>query len=331
MRLSGFLLAVIFILSLNSLPVLCQTGIKGKIEMDSAVWAPLAYLSIIPDFTQMHTMSYELIIDRADISESGEFSFSADFLSEEDQLYRIHFSKRDDPPASLIIGGRDENHFFLVANNLSSIEVKSISGIDLLNNISFSGYSPNNSLREINEITSYLNTLDYYGSTSNREFVRQAVNDKLRNYADTCAHPLISLYSLYQTRFESDYKMNPDFYKKYLRKWRKEDSEYFAVFRSQLPIEGSENNIFGLLLVLGIIIFPIWLYFYRQSKKTGINPFQSLTVQERRVFGLLKQGLSNKDISDECGISVSTVKSHVNNIYSKLDINSRKEVMDFVE
>jgi len=47
-----------------------------------------------------------------------------------------------------------------------------------------------------------------------------------------------------------------------------------------------------------------------------------------KIFVLLRQGKSNKEIAQECSVSVSTVKSHVNSIYSKLDIRSRKEVMD---
>ncbi|MCX6223390.1 MAG: helix-turn-helix transcriptional regulator, partial [Bacteroidia bacterium] len=59
--------------------------------------------------------------------------------------------------------------------------------------------------------------------------------------------------------------------------------------------------------------------------------YQTLTVQERKIFSLLKDGRSNKEISEECGISLSTVKSHVNNIYSKLNISSRTDVMDYAE
>jgi hypothetical protein len=30
-----------------------QPGIKGRIDLDTTRWTPMAYLSIIPDFTQM--------------------------------------------------------------------------------------------------------------------------------------------------------------------------------------------------------------------------------------------------------------------------------------
>ena len=180
---------------MSSLPA--QTGIQGTISLDTSVWAPVAYLSIITNFTQMHTMSYETIIERAEIDSTGNFTFGSNILPEEDRLYRIHFSKKGDPPASLIIGGRDENHFFLIANNHSNIDIQSSNGPGLINRLTFDAYT-------------------------------------------------------------------------------------------------------------------------------------TLTVQERKIFSLLKEGKSNKEISDECAISLSTVKSHVNNIYSKLQINSRKEALDYL-
>ena len=58
------------------------------------------------------------------------------------------------------------------------------------------------------------------------------------------------------------------------------------------------------------------------------SPYADLTVQERKVFDLLKEGRSNKEIAEEFSVSVSTVKSHVNNIFSKLGVKSRREIMD---
>ncbi len=210
------------------------------------------------------------------------------------------------------------------------MKVKIDEGDNLINNISFSGPRANESLQEINLITGYLDTLDYYSTNVNREFISRAVKESLRSYADTCSHSLVSLYALYKASFESDYKINPDFYKKYLRKWKKEDSEYFRAFKRQINMEESTGNIWNLLIIFFILALPIALYVLR-SKTKAKSSFSSLTVQERRIFSFLQQGLTNKEIADELGVGLSTVKSHVNNIFSKLKISSRKEVMDYKE
>ena len=53
-------------------------------------------------------------------------------------------------------------------------------------------------------------------------------------------------------------------------------------------------------------------------------------VQERKFFELIKSGYANKQIFEEYNISLSNVKSHVSNIYGKLNIKSCKDAMDFV-
>jgi DNA-binding NarL/FixJ family response regulator len=52
-----------------------------------------------------------------------------------------------------------------------------------------------------------------------------------------------------------------------------------------------------------------------------------LTSREKEVLGLLGQGISNKEISKNLFVSVETVKSHIKNIYKKLDVKNRVEAV----
>lgn len=56
--------------------------------------------------------------------------------------------------------------------------------------------------------------------------------------------------------------------------------------------------------------------------------FEPLTEQEQKVLRLLAAGLTNPQIAEELVISVNTVKTHVKNIYSKLDVSSREEARE---
>ena len=77
------------------------------------------------------------------------------------------------------------------------------------------------------------------------------------------------------------------------------------------------------------IVFMMVLFFISFKKRNKRkNPLSDLTIQERKIFSSLRQGKTNKEIADEYAVSLSTIKSHVNNIYSKLGIKSRKEIMD---
>ncbi len=54
---------------------------------------------------------------------------------------------------------------------------------------------------------------------------------------------------------------------------------------------------------------------------------EALTSRERDVFGLVAQGLSNQEIAQQLSLSLSTVKSHVSNILSKLEVDNRAAVV----
>jgi LuxR family maltose regulon positive regulatory protein len=52
-----------------------------------------------------------------------------------------------------------------------------------------------------------------------------------------------------------------------------------------------------------------------------------LSQRELEVLRLLMTELSALEIADELVVSVSTVRSHIKNIYGKLDVHSRHEAV----
>lgn len=57
----------------------------------------------------------------------------------------------------------------------------------------------------------------------------------------------------------------------------------------------------------------------------------SLTEREREVFMLLAHGRGSQSISDVLTISLYTTRAHTRNIYAKLGVHSRQELMDMVD
>ena len=55
----------------------------------------------------------------------------------------------------------------------------------------------------------------------------------------------------------------------------------------------------------------------------------TLTPMEYRVYELYLEGKSAKQIAEILGISKNTLKYHNKNIYSKLGISSRKQLLRF--
>ena len=56
-----------------------------------------------------------------------------------------------------------------------------------------------------------------------------------------------------------------------------------------------------------------------------------LTQREVEIIVLAEKGMNAKSIADELVISQSTAKSHLRNIYSKVGLHSRAEVIDVMK
>ncbi|OFY87531.1 MAG: DNA-binding response regulator [Bacteroidetes bacterium RIFCSPLOWO2_12_FULL_35_15] len=58
--------------------------------------------------------------------------------------------------------------------------------------------------------------------------------------------------------------------------------------------------------------------------------FQKLSGREKDVLNLLSQGLRYKEVADKLFLSTETVRTHIRNIYEKLQVNSRTEALNKV-
>jgi DNA-binding NarL/FixJ family response regulator len=59
------------------------------------------------------------------------------------------------------------------------------------------------------------------------------------------------------------------------------------------------------------------------------SPLDLLTDREREVTALVGEGMRNKEIADRLFISERTVKTHISNIFQKLDLSDRLELALF--
>ncbi len=64
-----------------------------------------------------------------------------------------------------------------------------------------------------------------------------------------------------------------------------------------------------------------------ESKSTN-KLIQSLTDKESEVLTNLSKGMLNKEVANAMAISPATVRTHIQNIYSKLHVNTRVEAVN---
>lgn len=66
------------------------------------------------------------------------------------------------------------------------------------------------------------------------------------------------------------------------------------------------------------------------SKLDAIAAVHKLTVREREVLELMYSGFTNPEIGEKLFISINTVKKHIHNIFEKMDVANRLELVHMI-
>ena len=61
------------------------------------------------------------------------------------------------------------------------------------------------------------------------------------------------------------------------------------------------------------------------------NPADTLTKREREVLVLAAQGMANKQIAKEMGITETTVKAHLTNVFQRIGVADRTQAVIWAE
>lgn len=87
------------------------------------------------------------------------------------------------------------------------------------------------------------------------------------------------------------------------------------------------NIIFIIPVIRDLLLKPTISDF---QNRMDLQQYQ-ITNREKEIINLLVQGMQNKEISQRLWISESTVKTHIQNIYKKLGIQNRVQLVNFLK
>ena len=308
------------------------------------------YLSVVDNYRKISGVFPEQIIDKTRANAEGVFIFNGDLLPSENRIYRIHVDACDEDDAA-------NNHFtghclnsqevVFIANNTSLISLP----FSFENEMFCSIISDEVQANAFLKIDSLKNDMRFafgtYRSEANRKLNSQKWFTVLQDYGEQMNEPLAELYSY---AFFSDRTSN--LYGYYLEDLKKTSyydnllkrleakypsATYTAQYKAELQADknlinpsSSASISWWVYLLGGVALLSILGNFYFFGKvKNGNNIIekkQSLSAQEQKVLDLILEDKSNKEIAAEIFVSVSTVKTHINNLYKKLEVKNRDAV-----
>jgi len=102
--------------------------------------------------------------------------------------------------------------------------------------------------------------------------------------------------------------------------------DYSAMLQEILELAINKPKLFAINQLKRSFLTQLISIMKRDSKSRINHSASLLTPREQEVVQFVYDGYSNKEIARSCNCSANTVKFHLKNIFSKLDIRSRKEL-----
>lgn len=262
----------------------------------------------------------------------GQFAFSGDFLPPTLRLYRIHASPCFDHGHQGEQKCRELEERIFVAHNQNQLKFQSYPEGGFL----CQGIPPSSDLGlHAQDLRMALPFGDLAGLTeTSRSLQFKQWLAEVEDFYSNCKDPLLTLYALGDVLVErSEYRAQlltagipflSDLQEKLERDYS--DTPYVESLSIVLATAPSESFPWY-HLGWALLLLPVFLWYRRGRKRTPSTLFSELSTKEQALLADIATGMSNKELAESHHISLSTVKTHLNNIYRKTGLENRKELI----
>ena len=341
-KISNFYYLILFYLISSS--GYAQYSISG--DMGADYKNKKIYLSLL-QYDNLTTMRKDQVLFSSKTDSIGHFNFNGNLLSEEDKIYRIHANLNENSFGFDFANTPEVKNFEnFIFSNTDTIVFKKSGGVWFLNtkNTNLIDKEWNVYKKVERELNNQL--VNIKNTEVRKQFIEKTLKELKQYSIENKVHPLPTLLIINgftERILKKDYEANADFYinlyESLLRVYGK--NSYTLNYENQLSkfaITPTKESLvyykrlnyfsfFIIFLLSGSTIYLI-LKLKKLKKTTASLASINLTQQEQKVAELILEDRSNKEIASKLFISLSTVKTHVRNLYSKFEVNNRA---DFAE
>ncbi|MGB6151511.1 MAG: helix-turn-helix transcriptional regulator [Pricia sp.] len=314
------MILVVSIFGMN-LAITAQTAISGYIDLnEDSLRVQKVYLAKL-NIDHLQNLKYAKEIAWSQVSEDGAFSFDRKHISDKNAIYRLYVKGMEKAIADTIA---QSNAFILSSSDTINFQKD---GVPL-------GNYTNSSLAD-NE---WRRMREFEKQLPQSQLAESQEASQLKSYAkDSLRILMVKLIGIRELEekqlLDHDIAKNPDFYLALLDELKESDlppAQYLFLekklaFLTQEIIRQKYAWSTAINYILGFLVLGLGTLLIVRRKRSSVLP--DLSRQERNIQNLILKGKTNKEIANELFISVSTVKTHITNIYSKLKVSNRRELL----
>lgn len=333
----------------NSYTLLGQYHFSGTVSQENA--GKSVYLSLVEDYRKSSRIYLEQIVRKVAVDSLGHFSFEGNNLLHDNRIYRIHLDGcSDDSDARHFLGQCNSSKSVLfIANNQDTVDFPTSFEDQSL--CSITSTNPKSSvLLDIENLKEEM-VFDFteFRSDANRKLNSEKWFNSLQSIGKDLNEPLAELYIydfLSDKRNETyahyleDISLN-GYYQQLLTRLKKVyptanfTRQYEAEINTDLQLASFHTTktwswkwvLIGFLAVSLLLNFYFLIRAKSKASASTSNLLQQLTPQEQKIVHHILQDKSNKEIASELFVSHSTIKTHINNLYKKMGVTSRQEIV----
>lgn len=315
------------ILLISMTGLYAQNAISGYVNIEDVEFSKEIHLTQIAleDIPNYNKAKKVAVIK---IDENGFFQFKRKQIVDKNTIYRLYVNRFEKALKDTL----QVDQLFILSNQ-DSIRFKK-------NKIPFTEYANTNladkEWQKLRKFERQLRKVDFKKEDS----LSEAYIGNIKSYAkDSLQILMVKLIGIKQLDnkdlLEKDIVENSEYYVALLIDLKESDierSEYLFLENKLafLTTEVAESKyvtstIINILLV--VVVAGLVFFLYRLKRRKSQHAIADLSKQEKNIQGLILEGKSNKEIANELFISLSTVKTHITNIYNKLQVSSRQELL----